>query len=180
MAKTSMAPDGIDPSMKHRESGMVRVWDKIERRWKWVYYVDAKEMVAVGSADTAGPSIKMKRGTTQIDVCQSEVEEYAAQGYKIVEPEKVPPIPPPPVNKSTKGQVKDSKSDEGEDDGSSDDGDEPGGKDDGGDPPEEYDFTKHTVAQLREMASKAKIDDFEDMNKAQLCEALDESGWRPE
>jgi len=137
-------------------NGMCRIYNRELKTWEDRFSVDARELIANGTHSLDGPDIEMIGPSGKIMVTESEVGSYVSRGFKLVDEGAVAP--------ETEGEGKT-------------DGDGSGGKKD--QDPEPYNFMRHTVPELKQFAAQAKIDGADQMNKAQLCEALDKSKFRP-
>lgn len=138
--------------------GTVGVYDIPAAKWTRRAAVDAREMVAHGTGCFSGPDVEMIGPAGRITVCQTEVEKKEADGYTVVDKSAVPVRTFAKVVKHDEDDDKRKKKEE---------------------PPASYNFSRHTVADLQQFATQANINDAGAMHKSELCEALDESGWRP-
>lgn len=147
--------------------GMVQVFDTHAKCFKRVPHVDAKEMLKAGTALMLGPEVEMVGPAGRVKVPRDQVEARLGDGLKLVDSPKdkfdetaAPPKTAPVVpEQKEKVEPEGGKTEEPK--------------------PEPYDFTKHTVQQLKEMASKAGVQDFDGMNKGALCAALDAAKFDP-
>lgn len=145
-------------SLKPDANGMVSVYDIPAKAWRDVPHVDAREMIARGTACLADGLVEMVGPAGRVTVHKSEQVSKAGEGYK----------PLGQLDEDGRGQAEPEP-------------DKNGGDGKGGDKePEAYNFMKHTVVELKNFAAKAKLKDYGDLNKADLAAALDESGWRPD
>lgn len=139
-------------SLTPDKSGRCTVFDIPKNEWVQVPAVDAREMLKVGSANLCGPEVEMIGPAGRIKVNAAEVKSKEAEGYRIIGPK--PPTKPEP--KSNKGE----------------------GGGEGETTPSTYDFSKHTVAELKKFCEAAEID-HGGLNKAQLVSILTERGYDP-
>lgn len=139
-------------------NGQVNIFDIPDGKWKKVAYVDAREQLAKGTASLGDDLVEMNGPAGMIVVHKSQVSTQEARGYKVIENVDGSGDP-----KGRGGaQTPDPKKGDGKGEGDT------------------YNFTKHTIAELKEFAKQAGLKDFDGMNKAQLAAALDDSGWVPQ
>lgn len=144
-------PDDFSNTDDH---GKVRIYDIPAKRWKSVARVDAREMVNAGTASMNGPDVEMVGPAGKIMVCGVEVDRKIGQGYEVVG--QVAVEKPTSLKKAAAGADEDSEA----------------SKDD------PYDFSHHTVAELREFAKAAEID-ISGLNKHQVIAKLTDAGFDP-
>lgn len=124
--------------------GTVAVFDLIDRRWVRVASVDAREMVDVGSASYHGPSVQMKHKDTgqEILVAEVEVEKHLGRGWVVHAETQAPPA------------------------------EAPASPDDLARAEQRKEFEGLKVGELRELAESSSIENFSNMSKAELVQAL--------
>jgi hypothetical protein len=148
-------------NQKMNPDGTVTIYDIAQQKWKQSWLVDARELVANGSCSLGGPEVRMTGPSGEVVVCQEQVKDYETRGYAVVEGQELadPANAEPPANPNPNPPPQ-----------------QPQNPDE---PPAPYNFSRHVVAELRQFATQAGIQDAASMNKQQLVEALDRSGWRP-
>lgn len=153
------SPKSIQQKMN--PDGTVTIYDISEQKWKNSWLVDARELIANGSCSLGGPEVRMTGPSGEVVVCQEQVAQYVERGFVVAEGQQLPnpanAEPPTTPNPNPPPQ-------------------QPQNPDE---PPAPYNFSRHVVAELRQFAAQAGIQDAANMNKQQLVEALDRSGWRP-
>lgn len=163
------------PKSSVTKSGFVEVYDIPDKKWKYVPYIDAREMLEVKTACLVGPEVEMVGPAGRIRVCQVEVAKYEADGYKVVDGEELPERAKSPDDT---GKRKESDGDEGdkhrdEDDGQGEEKSSDDGKPGEGKPqPNQPDFAAMDVASLKQLAAQKKVTGYAGMTKAQLIKAL--------
>lgn len=80
-------------SLQRGEDGKVEVWDIPDGKWKRVAYVDAREMLALGTASLDGPDTPTKPGNPS-----AEVDSAGSKGSEGKADASVPPDSDEPVD----------------------------------------------------------------------------------
>lgn len=142
-------------------NGQVNIFDVPDGKWKKVAYVDAREMLAKGTASLGDDLVELTGPAGNITVHKSQVRDHEARGYKLIA-DKVDGSGDPKGRGGNPTPNPNDKKGDGKGEGDS------------------YNFMKHTVPELKEFAKQAGLKDFDGMSKAQLAAALDDSGWIPQ